>query len=74
MKAVGAFLLVFLIVYFVAWTISYVLFMGLDFRYYFKALKFAWTNPGETAVFIQILALGITLLVMLVILLWWWKK
>jgi hypothetical protein len=74
MKAVGVFLLVFVTVYIVSWTISYVWFMGLDFRYYFKALKFAWTSPGETAVFIQILAIVLTVFAMLVLLLWWWKR
>lgn len=75
MKTVGLIVLASVIVYMVAWTISYIWFMGLDFRYYLKALKFAWTNPGEIAVFIQIVAIGITLLVMLLfLLLWWWKR
>jgi heme A synthase len=36
--------------------------MGLDFRYYFEYLKLAWTNPGENPVFIQMIAIVLTII------------
>jgi heme A synthase len=51
------------LVYFVSWSVSYSLIMGFDFRYYFEYLYLAWTNPGENPVFIQIIAVVLTIIV-----------
>lgn len=41
--------------YIVGWTITYVLIMGSDFRYFFKYLKSVWTweGPGELPAFMN---------------------
>jgi len=52
-----------LLIYLVAWTVSYSLILGFDFRYYFEYLHLAWTNPGENPVFIQIIAVVLTIIV-----------
>lgn len=56
--------LVFIVlVYFVSWSIAYSLIMGFDFRYYFEYLHLAWTQPGENPVFIQIIAIVLTIII-----------
>jgi hypothetical protein len=51
-----------LLVYLVSWSISYLIIMGIDFRFYFEYLKLAWTSPGENPVFIQIIAIVLTVI------------
>jgi hypothetical protein len=51
-----------LLMYLVSWSISYLIIMGLDFRYYFEYLKLAWTSPGENPVFIQLIAIVLTVI------------
>ena len=41
------------LIYFVTWTILYVLYAGVDLRYYFTFLYYAWTGPGEVPGIIQ---------------------
>ena len=50
------------LVYFVSWSVSYSLIMGFDFRYYFEYLHLAWTHPGENPIFIQIMAIVLTII------------
>ena len=52
-------------VYLVAWTISYSIMMGFDFRFYFEYLILAWSNPGERPIFIQMISLLITVIVVI---------
>ncbi len=49
-------------IYFMSWTVSYMVIMSLDFRYYFEYLHLAWTHPGENPVFIQIMAIVLTII------------
>jgi heme A synthase len=50
------------LIYFLSWTVSYSVFMGFDFRYYIEYLYLAWTNPGEKPVFIQMIAIVLTII------------
>ena len=50
------------LIYLVSWTVSYSLIMGFDFHYYFEYLGLAWTHPGENPIFIQIMAIVLTII------------
>jgi hypothetical protein len=50
------------LVYLVSWTVSYAVIMSFDFRYYFEYLRLAWTHPGENPIFIQIMAIVLTII------------
>lgn len=44
------------LLYILAWTLAYIIFVGFDFRHYVEYFRFSWTQPGETPAFIQYLA------------------
>jgi hypothetical protein len=44
------------------WTLFYLIFMGVDFRFFLKYLVLAWTSPGEIPVFINIGALSVSII------------
>ena len=46
--------------YLFSWTVSYLYIVGFDLQYFFRYLYYAWTGPGEMAVFTQIYALCLT--------------
>jgi len=46
-----------ILLYICSWSLSYVLLMGFDFRYYLRYLSYAWSGPGELPFFIQVLTL-----------------
>ena len=70
MRGVSRHIGLLLIIYAGAWTASYIFFVGLDFRYFFQYLRFAWTGPGELAAFVQALALILTAICFTGVLLW----
>jgi hypothetical protein len=43
-----------------SWLVSYIAFMGLDFRYLFLYWRLAWSGGGELPTFIQIAAVCLT--------------
>lgn len=55
-------LILIVLIYLVSWTVSYSVFMGFDFHYYFEYLHLAWTNPGEKPAFIQITAIVLSII------------
>ena len=50
------------LVYIAAWTVFYMLLMGVDFSYYFIYLYYAWTGPGEIPGLVQFFSLATTLI------------
>jgi hypothetical protein len=62
MKAIISTLFLAVPIYAFNWTICYMVFVGWNFRYFFKYLYLAWTSPGEIPSFIQIFSIGLTLL------------
>ena len=75
MKTIAVLGMVGVIVYMVAWTISYVFFMGIDFRYFLEYFRRPWTSAGEIPAFINMVAIVLAVLMMLLfLLLWRWKK
>lgn len=56
-------------IYFISWTVGYVFFVGWNFKYFFNYMYLSWTSPGEIPSFIQVFALGLTLVMCLIILL-----
>lgn len=51
--------------YIVGWTIDYTVIMRGDFRYFFKYLQLAWTQPGELPTFINLGALTVACIALL---------
>jgi hypothetical protein len=49
-----AFTIFSIVFYPLGWLISYVFFMGIDFRYFFTYWTIAWSGGGELSTFIQI--------------------
>lgn len=47
--------------YILGWTIVYTVIMRGDFRYFFKYLQVAWTQPGELPTFINVGAIAVAL-------------
>jgi hypothetical protein len=45
MKYAKRFLLMVVPVYFIFWTIGYLIFVGSDFKYFLSYLHLTWTNP-----------------------------
>lgn len=48
--------------YIVGWTVVYAILMAGDFRYFFKYLRLAWTQPGELPTFINVGAIAVALI------------
>ena len=69
MTKAAFYLLLAVVVYFVTWTIAYILLVGPNFRHYVDYLRLAWTNPGEIPAFLQIASIVVTVLLMLLVLL-----
>ena len=53
--------------YFLSWSIVYIVLVGWDLKYYWQYLRLAWTNPGELPAFLQIYAIGATLVVCILV-------
>jgi hypothetical protein len=60
-QAVSRYALKLACVYLAAWTVSYIIFVGIDFQHYFEYLSLAWTGPGEIPAFIQMTSIVLTL-------------
>jgi hypothetical protein len=70
LKPITLILLIAIPVYGVSWTVCYSIFMGFNYKYFFKYLYLAWTGPGPIPSFIQIFSIGLTLLVCFIV----WRK
>jgi ABC-type uncharacterized transport system permease subunit len=60
-------------IYFIVWTIIFIIFEGFDFTYYWKFFRQSFSSPGEEAAFIRIYAILITCF-LLICLFFWIKK
>jgi hypothetical protein len=56
-----------IVAYFLSWSIAYLVLVGWDLEYYWQYLRLAWTNPGELPAFLQIFAIGATLVVCILV-------
>jgi len=54
-----------IISYFVLWTLTYLIIMGPEYKYFIEYFKLAWTNPGEVPAFLQMVALIGTLILII---------
>jgi hypothetical protein len=56
--------------YIVAWTITYIVLMGFNFKYYMEYFCLSWGNPGEIPALIRIISLLVTIVFVICLLLW----
>jgi amino acid permease len=60
MKKIAIILTLTPVVFFISWTIVYLIFEGLDFNHYWAFFRQSFSTPGEEAAFIRIYSLFIT--------------
>lgn len=70
MKRVLILLVLASIIYFVVWTITYVVLMGFDFKHYMEYFRLSWSNPGEIPAFIRFVSLVATGILLVCVLFW----
>lgn len=58
------------IIYFIVWTITYIVLMGFDLKHYIEYFRLSWSNPGEIPAFIRFVSLLATGILLICILFW----
>lgn len=56
------YIVLFVGIYIVSWTVIYAVLMKFNFKYYFNYLWLSWTSPGEVPAYIQVVSLILTVL------------